>query len=315
MNYKIQNWFTTIFIYVLISVQLFAQNKKICITVDDLPTVSYGLNTPEFNLKLTQNIVKAFKAYNVPAIGYVNEQKLYNNSKLVKSSVALLELWLQNGMELGNHTYAHIDFHRSTFNAYTSNIIKGEKITKQLAKKYNTKLQYFRHPYLRIGLRASQADSLNLFLQKHGYIPAPVTIDNDDYLFAYAYSKAFSKKDTTLMKTIGKDYITYMEQKLLYFENQSIKLFNRNISQTLLIHANLLNSKYLNELLAMIQSHGYNFVSQTEILRDPAYQEPITKYGNWGISWIDRWALSRGKKGDFFKGDPVTPEYIKELTK
>jgi hypothetical protein len=45
-------------------------------------------------------------------------------------------------------------------------------------------------------------------------------------------------------------------------------------------------------------------------LQDEAYQTPITVYGKWGISWIDRWALSQGKKGDFFKGDPETPAYI-----
>lgn len=313
MNYKTPNWFTFLFVYLLVSAPLFAQNNQMCITVDDLPTVSYGLSTPKFNLKLTQNLIKAFKQYKVPAIGYVNEQKLKTKGKPVASRVALLELWLQNGLELGNHTFSHMDYHRSSFENYTSDILKGEKITKSLVKKYNSNLLYFRHPYLRIGLSVSQADSLNLFLQQHGYTPAPVTIDNDDYIFALAYSRAYEKSDKSQMHQIGKDYIQYMEQKLLYFENQSQKLFHRNIGQTLLIHANLLNSNYLDKLLAMIQSHGYSFVSQTEILKDPAYQEPITKYGNWGISWLDRWALSRGKKGDFFKEDPKTPEYIKSL--
>ena len=57
---------------------------------------------------------------------------------------------------------------------------------------------------------------------------------------------------------------------------------------------------------------GYTFISQEAALTDEAYQSEITKYGNWGISWIDRWAMSRGKKGEFFKDDPQTPSFVKD---
>ena len=40
----------------------------------------------------------------------------------------------------------------------------------------------------------------------------------------YAYSKAMKKEDTQLMQKIGKDYVDYMEEKLIYFEKQSEKL-------------------------------------------------------------------------------------------
>jgi hypothetical protein len=64
----------------------------------------------------------------------------------------------------------------------------------------------------------------------------------------------------------------------------------------------------------MFRKNGYSFVSLYTALEDAAYQTPVTVYGKWGISWIDKWALSKGKKGEFFKGDPETPEYIKKLT-
>jgi hypothetical protein len=41
----------------------------------------------------------------------------------------------------------------------------------------------------------------------------------------------------------------------------------------------------------------------------------VTVFSDWGISCIDRWALSRGKKGGFFSDDPVTPDYIRELAR
>jgi len=76
------------------------------------------------------------------------------------------------------------------------------------------------------------------------------------------------------------------------------------------MHANLLNADYADELFEMFVKNGYSFVSQSEVLTDPAYQEPITKYGNWGISWLYRWALSQNRQ-DLFDGDIEVPDFIK----
>ena len=291
-----------------------AQSKTMCITVDDLPTVIYGQYADDFKMNLTRNLVNTFKAYDVQAIGYVHESKLYKSNELDSSEVALLSYWLDQGMDVGNQTYSHKNYHRVPFDEYAEDILQGETVTRQLLKAHQKELGYFRHPYLRIGRDQSHYDSLQNFLSAHGYTPAPVTIDNTDYLFALAYSRAYRAEDQELQERIGKDYVDYMEQKLLYYESQSMKLFGRHIAQTLLTHANLLNATYMDELLDMYQRHGYTFVSQSEVLKDPAYNEAVTRFGEYGISWIDRWALSQGKKGVFFKGDPETPEYILQIT-
>ena len=305
----------TVVLLLLIVSNSYSQNKTMCITVDDLPIVSYGIDDYKYHQTITNNLLKAFKKHNIAAIGYVNEGKLYHNSKLDTSQVSILEMWLESGFELGNHTYSHMNYHKSTFQEYTSDIIKGERVSKQLSKKYNQKFTYFRHPYLRSGLSKTHSDSLKTFLKDNGYIEAPITIDNEDYLFAKAYHNVYVKKDTVIMRKVGDAYIKYMEDKLLYFENISNLLFARNISQTLLVHASLLNSEYIDELIEMYQSHGYAFISQTEVLKDQAYNEEVSVFRDWGISWLERWALSKGKKGSFFRGDPSTPEFIKELNK
>lgn len=291
-----------------------AQDKKMCITIDDLPTVTYGIDEPEFARELTQKLIHTFDEYDIPAIGYVNETKLYDDGENLDSEqVHLLEMWLENGYELGNHTYSHSNYHQTPFDDFAEDLQKGEKVTAPLAEKYGSEYKYFRHPYLRIGTTESSADSLRTFLRQHGYTEAPVTIDNEDYVFALAYHNAYAKNDSALMEKVGAMYVDYMEEKLLFYENQSQKLFNRKIDQTLLIHASLLNANYLDDLARMYKKHGYTFISQTDVLKDPAYDHPITVYGEWGISWIDRWALSEGNRGDFFKGDPITPEFVQAL--
>ncbi len=291
----------------------YGQQKQVCFSIDDLPTVAYGITDSVFLEQLTDKLIASLNKNKIPAIGFVNEYKLYKNDHLIPFQIQLLNYWVESGLELGNHTYSHPDFNSVTMKEYTQDILRGELITRELLKRKGSRLNYFRHPFLHVGNSKEKSDSLKLFLSNHGYTVAPVTIDNEDYLFALAYQRTYTKKDLKLMKQIESDYINYMEQKLNYFENQSNQLFGRDIKQILLLHASLLNANVMDALAKMFQRNGYEFITMTEALQDEAYQTPITKYGNWGISWIDRWALSQGKKGDFFKGDPATPDYIKKL--
>lgn len=289
--------------------------KKVCFTIDDLPVVSYRISDSTFQREITTNLLNKLAEHKVPAIGFVNEFKLYSNNNLNSFQVSLLNQWVTQGFELGNHTYSHLDYNSASLSKFGAEILKGEIQTKKLLEGRGKSLRYFRHPYLHTGDTKAKSDSLDQFLKTNHYIVAPITIDNADYLFALAYHRAYVKKDQTLMSRIGADYLAYMEKVLLYFEQQSNALFGKNIRHTLLLHANLLNSHYIGKLAEVYARNGYEFITLEEALQDKLYKTPITKFGRWGISWIDRWALSMGKENDFFKEEPAVPAYINELTK
>jgi peptidoglycan/xylan/chitin deacetylase (PgdA/CDA1 family) len=304
-----------LYLLILSTTQLFAQQKQVCFSIDDLPVVNYGINTPEFHNQITDKLLSGLKKHEIQAIGFVNEGKMYDaKGKVIAFQKENLEKWLKYGMDLGNHTLRHKDFNNVDFSDYRAEILKGEKITKVLLRKYKKEMKYFRHPFLHVGATKERADSLENFLQKHNYITAPVTIDNEDYLFANAYQKALIKKDTVLAQLIGKDYISYMEQKIFYYEKMSEALFGRQIPQILLIHASLLNADYVNQVADIYYKNGYKFTTIDQTMADEAYKTPVTKFGRYGISWLDRWAISAGKKGDFFEGDPQTPKYVVDLS-
>jgi peptidoglycan/xylan/chitin deacetylase (PgdA/CDA1 family) len=301
-------------ILLTLSTITWGQKKKVCFSIDDLPLVTYGISDSAYQHSLTDKIIVSLKKNNIPAIGFVNEIKLYDkNNTLIPWQTNLLEQWVNGGLQLGNHTYSHPDYHALSFEAFSQDVLKGEVITREILNRKGLSLTYFRHPFLHTGNSKEKNDSLNSFLSDHGYTIAPVTIDNEDYLYALAYKRAKDKEDITLMKKIGSDYLDYMESKLKYFERQADLLFGRQINQILLLHANLLNANYLDSLAKIFLKNNYEFVTMKEALEDSVYETSIIVYGKWGISWIDRWALSQGKKGDFFKGDPMTPDYIKKL--
>ena len=302
--------------FLLFSLLTFGQEKQVCFSFDDLPVVSYGISDTIFQKGLIENLISGLKKNDIPAVGFVNEKKLYNQEgKINQFQVELLKSWIDYGLELGNHTFSHPDYNLVSFKDFTQDVLKGETITKEILSQKGKTIKYFRHPFLHLGNTKEKADSLDNFLSNHGYKTAPVTIDNEDYLFAVAYKRAKVKNDTLLAKQIGYDFVNYIEKKLKYYEMQSNRLFGRDIKQILLLHASWLNSDYIDSLAAIFKKNSYEFVSMDRSLEDNIYKTEITVYGNWGISWIDRWALSKGKRADFFKDEPETPGYIKELSK
>jgi peptidoglycan/xylan/chitin deacetylase (PgdA/CDA1 family) len=282
--------------------------RSIAITIDDLPVVSTRKDIRN-RREITKKILGHIKKAKVPAIGFVNEGKLYRDGKLDEAQVDLLRQWADAGLELGNHTYSHRSLNAIDLAVYQKDILDGEVVTKGLMNAKGKTLRYFRHPYLQTGLSLDVKKNFDAFLKEHAYTIAPVTIDNGDWIFASAYDKAFDKGDKDLMKRVGNAYVPYMEAKMDYWERQSVKLFGREMRQTLLIHANFINSDYLDDILRMLRKRGYDIVTLEDALQDESYKLPDTFVGRAGISWLHRWALARGRE-TVLPDEPKVPEFV-----
>lgn len=299
----------------LLCIPVFAQQKTgrtIAITIDDLPVVSTRAdikNRQEITRKLLGHLKKAA----VPVIGFVNENKLYKGDKRDEAQIDLLRMWLDAGFELGNHTYSHRSLNRIELADYEADLIKGETITKELLAKHDRQMRFFRHPFLQTGRTLEIKAAFDEFLRGRGYTIAPISFDNADYIFSRAYDIAFDKGDRKAMKAVGDAYVPYMESKLAYWERQSVKLFGREMSQTLLIHANFINSDYLDDLIGMFKRRGYRMVDLETALKDDAYKLPDTYVGPAGISWLHRWALAKGRE-NVLPDEPTVPPFVLELS-
>jgi peptidoglycan/xylan/chitin deacetylase (PgdA/CDA1 family) len=301
---------TVISVLLAMPLAAFAQQPRrtIAITIDDLPVVSTRKdlkNRQEITRKLLGHITKA----KVPAIGFVNENKLYDGDKRDEKQVDLLRMWLTAGLELGNHTYSHKSLNSIALADYEADFLKGEAITKELLAAKGRPIRFFRHPFLQTGRTLPIKADFDAFLKQHSYTIAPVTIDNGDYIFSKAYDIVFDKGDKKLMERVGAAYVPYMESKLAYWERQSVMLFGRELSQTLLIHANFINSDYLDDLIAMFKRRGYRCIDLETALKDEAYRLPDTYIGPAGISWLHRWALARGQEY-IVPDEPRVPDFV-----
>lgn len=301
-------------LFALSSTLLPAQSiKKIAITIDDLPVNSTDASDVRWRY-VTNSILGALKKYNVPAIGFVNEGKLSVNGQVSVNRAKLLDQWYEQGLELGNHTWSHLEYNTHSIDEYEADIIKGSQYIDKLYRDAPERIRYFRHPYLHTGDTREKKDALTAVLIKHNYVVAPVTVDNSDWIFARAYDIALDKKDSGMQERLREEYVPYMVAKVKYFESQARDLFGRDISHILLMHANSINAACLGSLLQALQQEGFSFASLTEVLQDPAFKTEDDFIGRAGISWVHRWAITQKKPKTFFGNEPRVPDHIQKYS-
>ena len=290
-----------------------ATGRRVAITFDDLPTVSVAGDGLAADRAMTEELLAAIRESGAPAIGFVNEGKLAPAGGPPEDArIALLERWLEAGLDLGNHTYSHPDLHRIPLEDFEKEVARGDEITRRLLAARQWRPRYFRHPFLHTGRDLATKAGLEKFLAARGYAVAPVTHDNSDWIFARGYAGAARRGDRALADRIAAAYVPYMEAKFDYFERQSRRLFGREIPQVLLLHANSLNADTFGALAAMMRRRGYSFVTLDEALADEAYRSADSYTGAAGITWLHRWALTRGGKDLVLPDEPRSPEFVLE---
>jgi peptidoglycan/xylan/chitin deacetylase (PgdA/CDA1 family) len=249
---------------------------------------------------MTVKLLAPFQREGIPLIGFVNECQYPDELHV------LLALWAAAGADLGNHTCSHPNLNKTSVSDFEAEIVKGETAT---TAALGHRAVYFRFPYLHAGKDLETKQAVAAFLQAHGYRNAPVTLDNSDYMFARVYAKALLAKDPAKALHVRETYLNYMESIYEFFENRSIEVTGHEIRQVLLIHASQLNADAMPDLLKMMRRRGYNFITLTRALQDPAYSMPETYVGPSGFSWIHRWSMTKGMKN---KGEPDEPEWIRK---
>lgn len=280
---------------------LVAADRQVSITIDDLPRGGDRGPTDLASIRaMTEHLLRPFREQKIPVIGFVNEGR---GGLATQDLRQILDLWLDAGADLGNHSYSHFNLNDTPLEEYTADILKGESVLRAALAQRGRKIEFYRHPFLHTGPTPAVKRGLEQFLERHGYRVAPVTIDTDDYLFAAQYTSPGYKD------RVRREYIPYMESVVAFFERRSVEVLGREIPQILLIHASQMNADMMPDLIAMFRRRGYTFVSLDQALRDPAYRLPDQFISEKGISWIHRWGQTKGIPIQY---EPDPPKWVEE---
>ncbi|WP_454781133.1 polysaccharide deacetylase family protein [Legionella sp. WA2022007384] len=255
-------WSAVTLLFCILNSPCFAEEKEIAITIDDLPFVGSGAGTPA-SLKRTQArfmaIVKALVDNQVPATGFAI------GGAIPKPEWELLEIFRNQGFALGNHTYTHKSLNNMSADKYIADIDHADTVLAPVL----TEPKYFRYPYLAEGT-GQKKQKVYDYLAAHQYTIAPVTIDSKDYEFNARFYKIPYRKRAQSLPSFKKRYLAYIWKQTLLAERRVKKVDGKPSKQILLIHANLLNSFCLEDIIELYRKNGYKFISLADALRDDA---------------------------------------------
>ena len=302
-------------LFVLLNAAMCAaqSSRVVALTFDDLPMAVVGDDQAPGDLaeaqRVTSAILKTLAAHHAPAIGFVNEIKL-NVPKERDARAALLSEWLKAGMELGNHTYSHPWLSKADISSYEDDFVRGTTITSAEMHASGKTEKYFRYPYLDTGKDKFQKQAVIAFYTSRGFANAPVTIQNQDWLFNAPYVQAVSRHDAGAQQRVVDAYVQHTRDELIYGENLALQSFGREIPQVVLLHADALNADHLETILETFEQRGYRFETLDQVLRDSAYSTPDDYVGSDGITWLERWQIALNRPSP--PAEPLPPKWAQD---
>lgn len=252
-----------------------AEPPQIAITLDDFALEEVSL------AKATQRnqavIATLRKHNNLQAAGFICGRRVDN--EIGKS---VLKEWDQAGHIIANHTYSHWYYHKHSVEEFSADILRCEA----LIKDYKNFRKYFRFPLLKEGNTIERRDQMRAFLKKQGYRQGYVTIDASDWYIDERLRARQAQNPQADLHGYQKYYLDHIWDRATYYDNLALKVLGRRVKHTLLIHHNLLNSLFLDDLLTMFEQKGWKLINAETAFSDPIFSaEPAILPAGESIIW------------------------------
>ncbi len=274
--------------FALLALAAPAAAEPIALTFDDLPV--FGTLRPVAEqAAITRKLLAGLVRHHLPAIGFVNEINLEGPDRPAR--VALLQAWLDAGMDLGNHGYSHLSLTRTPVADYIADTAAGDAVTRGLLAARGRTEHWFRYPYLETGPTLEVRRTFEAWLASAHYTVAPVTCENSDYLFADPYDAALAHGDRARAKAIRREYLAYSAQVVPWYRSAGLALLGRRPALVWLLHASKLNADSIGALARIVRHERLTPVTLDVAMADPAYAMLDDYAGPDGNEWLERWSV------------------------
>lgn len=278
----------------LVNAQQRSGARKLAIGFVSIPPLDRSQNPPKDADATARLLIRALKEHKVPAIGFIQGGMISDGEKLFPVRANIARMWIDAGFEIGLGGFKHVSLYNTPVDEYIANIEKNEGITKKLIGEIGLPPRYFSYPYLNTGKTAGDKAQVETWLASRGYTSVKYTIDNNEWMYSFAYDSARNDNDVNAMKEIREAYLTYMNKMFDHYEAYSSDLFGRDISQTMVLTPSRLVTDTADDFFAMVAKRGYTFITVDEAQSDSAYKTKEAFTGEAGISWFERWSMAKG---------------------
>jgi len=295
---------------VFVNAQNKTKNRKLAIGFVSIPPVDRSENPPKDADATARIMIAKLTQYKVPAVGFVNGGSISDGEKLFPVRANIVRLWRDAGLEVGIGNFKHVWFYHTPYDEYVAGVEKNEEAVKKILAEKNLPLRYFSYPYLNTGKTVEDRDRFEAWLEGRGISSVKYTIDNNEWMYSYAYDMARNDNDIGTMTEVRVAFMNYISKMFDHYEGYSQDLFGRDISQTMVLTPSRLVADSFDDLFGMIQKRGYKFVTMEEAQADEAYKTRENFVGNSGISWFERWTLAESKP---LRAEPKVSEEVQKI--
>lgn len=288
-----------------------ARAGTVALTFDDLPVFGRYATADE-GMAITTTLLDGLDRHRWRATGFVNEAQLDRpdpGGRERPRRIAMLERWLDAGMDLGNHTYSHPSLNTMPVERYIADVARDEGVTAPLLAARGRRERWFRYPFLETGTTHATRIRFEGWLHQHGYRVAPVTMENSDWQFAAPYDAALAAGDAKRAAAIRDAYIAFTARIVPWYRLAAKQLLGREPAFVFLLHASRLNAASIDALAAILRREHLRVVPLDTAMRDPAYRIADTYVGPDGNEWLTRWALTLHRDLPF-ETIPRVPHWI-----
>jgi peptidoglycan/xylan/chitin deacetylase (PgdA/CDA1 family) len=241
-----------------------AQAQSVAFTFDDGPRLAA---TPLLtSQQRNQALLDALARHKVQAALFVTVA----NGADRPEGYALAKAWGQAGHAVGNHTMTHPDLNsvKLSLGQYQQEILDCDSVIRTLPG-YQ---KWFRFTYLREGNTLEKRDGMRAFLKQQGYRNAYVSLDTSDWRFDEKLREVLAKNPQADIAPIRQLYLAHVRQRALAYRALSQQLQGRDIAQVILLHHNLVNALWLNDVIAQFKEMGWSITTPAAAFADPVYQ-------------------------------------------
>jgi peptidoglycan/xylan/chitin deacetylase (PgdA/CDA1 family) len=202
----------------------------------------------------------------------------------------LLSPWDKAGHLIGNHTYSHRNLNaaNTSLAEFTGDILRAEA----LLQDFSRFRKYFRFPMLKEGDTVPKRDGVRAFLARQGYRVGHVTIDNSDWIIDQRLTARLGKDANADLQPYRDYYLQHIWDRASYYDSLSRLVLGRAVKHTVLVHYNLLNGLFLDELIKMFKQQGWQPIDAADAFTDPVFSAK-PKVLPAGESIV--WALAKEK--------------------
>ncbi|WP_027866414.1 polysaccharide deacetylase family protein [Massilia alkalitolerans] len=184
--------------------------------------------------------------------------------------LALARAWGQAGHALANHTMTHpdLDSDKVTLAQYQQEVLDCDRVIAALPG-YQ---KWYRFTYLREGNSKEKHDGMRAFLRQQGYRNGYVTLDTSDWRLNEKLTEVLMKNPQANVEPIRLAYLAHIRQRALAYRELGQRLQGRDIPQVLLLHHNLINAMWLDDVIRQFKDMGWTITTPAQAYEDPVYR-------------------------------------------